>query len=103
MYKLHRLYDLVIVFFVFGMMMERVVAGDCDGSRCGCYKSYCWAYADGLHANPGDWWCYTQNEGVTGKQALWEECSSDADCYWDRTRGDCRQYKGDEVEKQDIC
>ncbi|CAF1325705.1 unnamed protein product [Adineta ricciae] len=77
--------------------------GDCDGRRCGCYNGYCWAYVDAAHTNRGDWWCYTQKAGVSGKQGIWQTCSSDSGCSWDRTCGSCNQYKGFEEEKRGVC
>lgn len=83
--------------------MENVVAGDCNGKICGCYKGYCWAYADAANTNSGDWWCYTQMQGIVGKRSIWQQCSNDYDCYWDRTCGNCRQHKGDERESRNVC
>ncbi|UJR18051.1 hypothetical protein I4U23_004952 [Adineta vaga] len=53
MFKL-TLFVTISAFIIFGMMIDKVAAGDCDGGRCGCYKGYCWAYADAARANGGD-------------------------------------------------
>lgn len=67
----------------------------CNGSRCGCYKNYCWAHVDENQHVPG-WWCYTQREGVLGKHQDWATCNNDADCSWEMTCGSCNWHRGDE-------
>jgi hypothetical protein len=93
----------VIALVIFSMMMDQAMAGDCNGSRCGCYKGYCWAYVDGAHTSQGDYWCYTQMYGIKDKQSVWQTCISDVDCYWDRTCGNCNQYTGSEQNLQIVC
>ncbi|OWA53290.1 hypothetical protein BV898_17724 [Hypsibius exemplaris] len=55
----------------------------CNGSFCGCYKSWCWAYVNGLsgkHRN-GDPWCYTSKFGVAAfSNKDWKSCSKNGDC-----------------------
>lgn len=102
MFKLP-LFVSVIVFVAFAMVIEKTVAGDWNGSICGCYKGYCWAYADASYTNKSDWWCYTQMKDIVGKRSIWQRCVGDINCYWDRTYGNCRQYKGDEDQSQNVC
>jgi len=87
----------------FGTSCDEIAGGDCQGSRCGCYNGYCWAYVDEAHTNIGDWWCYTQQAGVYGKQQMWQTCAKDSDCSWDRSCGSCRQHKGFEEISRDAC
>ena len=44
----------LVALLLLGTMMDSAAAGDCNGSRCGCYKGFCWAYADGGHTRKGD-------------------------------------------------
>ncbi|CAF1324650.1 unnamed protein product [Adineta steineri] len=81
----------------------RPLTDDCNGSRCGCYKGRCWAYADAGYTKQGDWWCYTQKAGTVGKQENWQTCSQDNACSWARSCGNCRQYRGAEAVHQDTC
>jgi hypothetical protein len=83
--------------------LEKPGAGDCDGSRCGCYKQYCWAYTNSNHTTKDDWWCYTQKAGVKRKQNMWQPCTQHSDCYWGRTCGNCTKYKGNEESQQTSC
>jgi hypothetical protein len=104
MFKLSFLAVTVIVLVVFEMLIGKTAAGDCNGSNCGCYKGYCWAYASTVEASPGDWWCYTQVVGTVGKKENWQKCAVDNDCSWDRSCGNCRQHKGNNDERyRDVC
>ncbi|CAF1058594.1 unnamed protein product [Rotaria sp. Silwood1] len=103
MMKLNALIVSMIALLFFGMIVEKTAAGDCDGSRCGCYKGYCWAYVYEGRVRVGDWWCYTQRGGVMGKRSVWQECCSDSDCFWHRTCGNHVQYKGEEEEYRTVC
>ena len=103
MFRVNLLLVSLVAILVLGTMMDLVVAGDCNGSRCGCYKGYCWAYADGGHTRKGDWWCYTQKQGIVEKQSIWQVCNNDHDCSWDRTCGNCNQHKGNEESRRNVC
>jgi hypothetical protein len=67
----------------------------CDEShRCGCYKGHCWAYIDEYQTPSTGWWCFTQEEGIRGKQKQWATCSNSSQCSWTMTCGDCYTYVG---------
>lgn len=103
MVKMNLFVILSISISIFGMMITKTNAGDCNGSRCGCFKGYCWAYVSEARVRTGDWWCYTQKAGILGKRSMWQECCSDSDCFWHRTCGNHVQYKGQEEEYRMVC
>jgi hypothetical protein len=65
-----------------------------ESRRCGCYKGYCWAYIDEYQTPTTGWWCFTQQEGIRGKQQLWTKCTNSSQCSWTMTCGDCYSYVG---------
>jgi hypothetical protein len=65
-----------------------------ESRRCGCYKGYCWAYIDEYQTPNTGWWCFTQQEGIRGKQQLWTKCTNSSQCSWTMTCGDCYTYVG---------
>ncbi|CAF3482089.1 unnamed protein product [Rotaria sp. Silwood1] len=65
-----------------------------ESRRCGCYKDYCWAYIDEYQMPTTGWWCFTQQEGVRGKQKQWAKCTNSSQCSWTMTCGDCYTYVG---------
>jgi len=65
-----------------------------ESRRCGCYKGYCWAYIDEYQTPNTGWWCFTQQEGIRGKQQLWTKCTNSTQCSWTMTCGDCYTYVG---------
>ena len=65
-----------------------------ESHRCGCYKGYCWAYIDEYQTPATGWWCFTQHEGIRGKQKLWATCHNSSQCSWTMTCGDCYTYVG---------
>jgi hypothetical protein len=65
-----------------------------ESRRCGCYKGYCWAYIDEYQTPTTGWWCFTQQEGIRGKQQLWTKCTNSSQCSWTMTCGDCYTYVG---------
>ena len=71
-----------------------------NGSRCGCFKGYCWGNATEEHAEPDDWWCDTQLMGITDKQSEWQQYSIDTNYSWDRI---CVQHKREGEEQRSIC
>ena len=103
MFKFSFLTVSLIVIVIFQMFIEKTTAGDCNGSICGCYKGYCWAYASATATGRGDWWCYTQVEGTVGKKSKWQACATDNNCSWDRSCGNCRQHKGNDEETRNVC
>jgi hypothetical protein len=90
-----------------------VLGGErCSGKKCGCYNgansplhphATCWAYISKTQAFLGGWWCYTQREGVTGKQQQWAACNVDSDCVWSMNCGDCTQWKKAEQTSRTKC
>jgi hypothetical protein len=65
-----------------------------ESRRCGCYKGNCWAYIDEYQTPSTGWWCFTQQEGIRGKQKLWAKCTNSSQCSWTMTCGDCYSYVG---------
>ncbi|CAF5203561.1 unnamed protein product [Rotaria magnacalcarata] len=65
-----------------------------ESRRCGCYKGYCWAYVDEYQMPTTGWWCFTQQEGIRGKQKQWAKCTNSTQCSWSMTCGDCYTYVG---------
>ena len=65
-----------------------------ESRRCGCYKGNCWAYIDEYQTPRTGWWCFTQQEGIRGKQKLWAKCTNSTQCSWTMTCGDCFSYVG---------
>jgi hypothetical protein len=95
--------SLMLIVLVLAMTMEMSIAGDCNGSRCGCYTGRCWAYVSEKNTEDDDWWCYTQIAGATKKTGKWQQCSMDSNCSWARQCGDCNEYKGEDDKKRDSC
>lgn len=65
-----------------------------ESHRCGCYKGNCWAYIDEYQTPTTGWWCFTQQEGIRGKQKQWAKCTNSSQCSWTMTCGDCYSYVG---------
>jgi hypothetical protein len=65
-----------------------------DSRRCGCYKGNCWAYIDERQSSSTGWWCFTQREGIRGRQKVWAKCTNSSQCSWKMTCGDCFTWVG---------
>lgn len=65
-----------------------------DSRRCGCYKGNCWAYIDEYQTPSTGWWCFTQRQGVRGKEKAWAKCTDSSQCSWTMTCGDCFTWVG---------
>jgi hypothetical protein len=65
-----------------------------ESNRCGCYKGNCWSYIDEKQSPATGWWCFTQREGVRGRQKAWAKCTDNNECSWTMTCGDCYTFVG---------
>ncbi|UJR34946.1 hypothetical protein I4U23_027724 [Adineta vaga] len=66
------------------MIIKETIAGDCDGTHCGCYNEYCWSYIKERHNSDGISWCYTQNTAINTRHQEWQPCTNNHDCYSNR-------------------
>jgi hypothetical protein len=65
-----------------------------ESGRCGCYKGNCWSYIDENQTPTTGWWCFTQHEGIRGRQKAWAKCTNSSQCSWIMTCGDCYTWVG---------
>ncbi|CAF1012381.1 unnamed protein product [Adineta ricciae] len=80
--------------------MRQTVAGDCNGSHCGCYNHHCWSYVKDRRNTDGVSWCYTQSTDSTSARSQWQRCDRDHDCYGDRPCNDFIQQETSESKSQ---
>ena len=65
-----------------------------ESNRCGCYKGNCWSYIDEKQSPATGSWCFTQREGIRGKQKAWAKCTENNECSWTMICGDCYTFVG---------